>query len=115
MTAENGGALSGDPKQERTINDDSGTSHQTEHPKGHHNQTVSVVVSSTPQDGATKKDKRHWLDHAAVVIAGLAFFAACIAAGFSWYQGWVARDTEKRQLRAYLIVTEARFDQDDSG
>ncbi len=27
-----------------------------------------------------------------------------MAAAFSWYQGWVARDTEKRQLRAYIGV-----------
>jgi hypothetical protein len=28
---------------------------------------------------------------------------ACFAAGFAWYQGWVARDTEKRQVRAYAF------------
>jgi hypothetical protein len=35
-----------------------------------------------------------------------------LAAG---YQGWVARDTEQRSLRAYLVIESARFAVEDSG
>jgi hypothetical protein len=40
-----------------------------------------------------EKRKHSWLEKFAVFFAALAFMA-------SSYQGWVARDTEKRQLRA---------------
>lgn len=39
--------------------------------------------------------KHTWLEKFAVTFAALAFLAA-------GYQGWVARDTEKRSLRAYV-------------
>jgi len=48
--------------------------------------------------GAHKR-KHTWLEKFAVFFAGLAFIAA-------YWQGWVARDTEKRQLRAYISVKE---------
>jgi len=42
-------------------------------------------------------EKRRWLEGFAVLFAALAFGAAS-------YQGWVTRDSEKRQLRAYVGV-----------
>lgn len=43
----------------------------------------------------TDKRKHTWLEKFAVVFAALAF-------GASAWQGWIIRDQEKRQLRAYL-------------
>jgi hypothetical protein len=40
--------------------------------------------------------------NAATTLVGISI--SVVAAGFAAYQGWVARDTEKRQLRAYLTV-----------
>jgi hypothetical protein len=53
------------------------------------------------EKGRESGDK-HWLDKLAVALSGAAFLAAAVAAGFTGYQAWVARDTEKRQLRAYV-------------
>lgn len=36
-------------------------------------------------------------------IAVLALITAIAAAGFGWWQADIARDTEKRQLRAYIV------------
>jgi hypothetical protein len=60
---------------------------------------------------------RDWLDHFSNVIFVLTFFSALAAAIFTGYQASVSReqltiirDTEKRQLRGYLGITEMRFD-----
>jgi hypothetical protein len=44
---------------------------------------------------------------------GAAAVGAALAAAASAYQGWVARDTEERQLRAYVIVKSAWFEKDE--
>jgi hypothetical protein len=65
---------------------------------------AEAIVSSNEQPTVDHKPTqphktRHtWLEKSAVAIAVLAFLAA---AG----QGWIARDTEKRQLRAYLAIS----------
>ena len=41
---------------------------------------------------------------AAVIIAGLSRFVSVCAASFTLWQAMSARDTDKRQLRAYVIV-----------
>jgi hypothetical protein len=41
---------------------------------------------------------------AAVIIAGLSLFVSVCAASFTLWQAMNARDTAKRQLRAYVIV-----------
>jgi hypothetical protein len=48
-------------------------------------------------------EKKHWFDYVAVASA----CSACVAALFLSYQGWVARDTAKRQLRAYVLVSQS--------
>ena len=68
-------------------------------------------MSDTPKNANGAEDqKRHWLDHAAVWVASAAA-AAAAAAGVAARQAHianqqlaVARDTEVRQLRAYLYV-----------
>lgn len=45
--------------------------------------------------------------------AVVALVIAIIAAGFAWYQGWVARDAEKRSLRAYVFIEKADFNVKD--
>jgi hypothetical protein len=69
-------------------------------------------MSDTPKNANGAEDqKRHWLDHAAVWVASAAALAAAAAAGVAAWQAHianqqlaVARDTEGRQLRAYLYV-----------
>jgi hypothetical protein len=51
----------------------------------------------------SKIEDKHWLDY---VTASLALIAAIAATLLGSYQGWVARDTEKRQLRAYMVLTD---------
>jgi hypothetical protein len=53
-----------------------------------------------PQETKGAKKRHTWLEYFAVAFAACAF----VAAG---YQGWIARDTEIRQLRAYVFVGSA--------
>lgn len=52
-------------------------------------------------DEAPKNDK-HWLDYATGTFAFIAAIGAIAAAVFTGCQVWIAKDTEKRQLRAYI-------------
>ncbi|MBV8140244.1 MAG: hypothetical protein JO121_32090, partial [Deltaproteobacteria bacterium] len=54
------------------------------------------------QQAGTQKRKHTWLEIFAVFFAALAFLAA-------GYQGWVIRDNEKRQLRAYMFIDRVDF------
>ena len=54
-----------------------------------------------------KGEKKHWLEYATGGFAFVAAIGELTAAGFSGYQGWVARDAEKTQLRAYVALTNA--------
>jgi hypothetical protein len=54
-----------------------------------------------------KNDEKHWLEYATFFNSLVALLIAIMAASFAWYQGWVARDTEQRQLRAYILVDKA--------
>jgi hypothetical protein len=61
---------------------------------------------------------KHPLEYLAVLFAMLAAVGAWGAAYFARYQGWVAKDTEKRQLRAYVIFRPnglERFEPNDIG
>lgn len=49
---------------------------------------------------------RDWLDKTTLVVAVAALGASCAAAIFAWKSVATARDTEERQLRAYLVVTD---------
>jgi hypothetical protein len=72
------------------------------------------MTDDTPVDGAPEaaandanpRSERHWLEYAAVALAGAAFVVSCFAATFSGWQAWIASDAEERQLRAYLEVTD---------
>ena len=67
------------------------------------------MIETPDQTTGPNNQKRHWHDHAAVWAAVAAAFAAAAAAG-AWQgsianqQLVVAKDTEFRQLRAYLYV-----------
>lgn len=68
--------------------------------------TEDKKPASNCEHQRSHKTKHTWLEKSAVAIAILAFLAA---AG----QGWVARDTEKRYLRAYVnIVTDGQLNLD---
>jgi hypothetical protein len=62
----------------------------------------NVKVSTVDNQGKIEKRKHLGLDALAIFIAILAFGAA-------GYQGWVARDTEQRSLRAYIFVDTAHL------
>jgi hypothetical protein len=67
---------------------------------------VHQPPANTESAKANRGDK-HWLDYATVFLSFVAAIGAILAAIFSGYQGWVARDTEERQLRPYLYVIPA--------
>jgi hypothetical protein len=50
------------------------------------------------------RHKRHWIEWATLAIAVLAALGSAAAAAFNGYQGWISRDTEKREIRAYVYV-----------
>jgi hypothetical protein len=51
---------------------------------------------------------RHPLEYTAALIAAA-------ATGFAWYQGWVTRDSEQRQLRGYAMVESSKIGLDPNG
>jgi hypothetical protein len=53
---------------------------------------------------------RHWLDYATAGLAMVAAIAAAAAAGFSAWQASITRDSEKRQLRAYVDMNRIVID-----
>ena len=90
------------------------------HFSGDEGKTISDITPVPEQDqpdaqGAPSKTaddcvkqsrppEKHWLEYG-IFLSGIGSIAiACVAAGFSLYQGWVARDTERRSLRAYVFV-----------
>ena len=48
--------------------------------------------------------KKHWLEYATFGGVFVAAIAAVAAAGFTWYQASIAKDTAKQQLRGYLVI-----------
>jgi hypothetical protein len=52
----------------------------------------------------TKDKNKHWLEYATGLFAFIAAIGAIGAAIFGGVQAWVTRDTEKRQLRAYIGI-----------
>jgi hypothetical protein len=81
----------------------------TNNEEKHADVTAQTIIPRNEEPAfAHKPNQPHkthhtWLERSAVAIAVLAFLAA---AG----QGWVARDTEERGLRAYVAVKSIRFD-----
>lgn len=47
-----------------------------------------------------------WLDKTTLLVAALGLLAASCAAIFAWQSASTARDTEERQLRAYLVLSD---------
>ena len=80
-----------DPQQPRAQAIGSGSEHAQPQPVNHcHN---------------SDQNKKHWLEYATFTVFTLGSIAALFAAGFTFWQAWIAKDTEKRQLRAYLSIS----------
>lgn len=62
------------------------------------------MVDAPNNPGGASQQTRSWLDHAAVWAAIAAALAAAFTGAVGLYQASVAKDTEIRQLRAYLYV-----------
>jgi hypothetical protein len=61
---------------------------------------------TTPEPRKGKKNRpRHWLEYAAVVAASLAALATTAMVFLVAWQAGISRDTERRQLRAYIGIT----------
>ncbi|MCK1620793.1 hypothetical protein IVA96_30325 [Bradyrhizobium sp. 159] len=52
----------------------------------------------------TVRKSRNWFDKATFTASAAAAVAALAAAIFTGWQAWIAKDTENRQLRAYLFI-----------
>jgi hypothetical protein len=61
---------------------------------------------ASPNNEKATKKTHTWLEKSAAAIAVLAFLAAAS-------QGWIARDSEKRQLRAYLLFESGKVEKGD--
>jgi hypothetical protein len=57
------------------------------------------------KSGKTDKKKANWTE----VFAFVAAIGGLLAAGFAWYQGWVARDTEIISTRAFIISNSVQY------
>lgn len=63
-----------------------------------------MTSNDNPEPGkAVSASDKHWLEYATFIVATLGFIAALLAAIFAFWQAWIAQDTEKRQLRAYIV------------
>jgi hypothetical protein len=52
--------------------------------------------------------QKDWLDNATSICAFVAAIGGIVAGIAGGYQGWVARDTERRSLRAYVLVEDMK-------
>jgi hypothetical protein len=57
----------------------------------------------------------HEQGHTASALTWIAAIGAVLAALFTGWQAWIAKDAEQRQLRAYVVVKSATFARDESG
>jgi hypothetical protein len=62
------------------------------------------MTPASNADTGEQSQGKHWLDKLAVALSGCAFLAAGVAAGFTGYQACIARDTEHRQLQAFITA-----------
>lgn len=58
---------------------------------------------------APQENKKHWLEYGFFIASFIAAVAGSFAAGFAGVQAWIADDTAKRQLRAYVNVHLAKI------
>jgi hypothetical protein len=70
---------------------------------------TKIENQSNPERKAKFKTPhpRHWIEYAAVAAASLAALAATVTVGLVSWQAAISRDTERRQLRAYVGITPA--------
>jgi hypothetical protein len=70
--------------------------------------------ATPPTTAERKRERKHPLDIGTFIFAVVAAVATAAAAIFAYQQGEISRDTERRQLRAYVTVDEVdivKFDQ----
>lgn len=99
----------GNLKPSNTINTGDQSGHRRDGSDHAHLKTTDVDnkdTQITPHYELSKPctEKKHWLDYAVFVAAFIAALGGIAAAGFTWKQVWIAEDTSKKQLRAYLSV-----------
>jgi hypothetical protein len=75
----------------------------------------SLTAGVGPTSGGGNRGRKHPLDYAIAVFVVLTALATGFAACYTRRQWLTMDDTEKRQLRAYVIVSSARFAKDESG
>src|SRR5438105_1636299 len=63
------------------------------------------TIESSQAQSKTDNDKKRWYKDRRFLLGCGVFIATSLAAVFTFYQAWIARDTAKRQLRAYVIVS----------
>jgi hypothetical protein len=80
---------------------------------------MTDILPAAPQNGPphppenrgrANRQERHWLDNLAVLAASAAAIGAAGAAGVSAWQACIARDTEQRQIRAYISLQSIRLE-----
>jgi hypothetical protein len=68
--------------------------------------TKAPTTKATRNNHRGNSERHHWLEYASFGLAGAALLVSACAAAFSGWQAWIASDTEERQLRAYLELTD---------
>jgi hypothetical protein len=109
MTEENGSALSPDDRKPESSKDIVRYPDQKDGKPNHPNSntvTITANAKHATNEGRrhTKDNQKHWLEYLTALLALVAAISGSLAAGFSYYQGWVARDTETRYLRSYVMI-----------
>jgi hypothetical protein len=66
--------------------------------------TTNTNIKPTENKKNTSNDKNSWIERLGVAFIGLGFLATAAAAAINAWQASVSRDTEERQLRAYVGV-----------
>jgi hypothetical protein len=66
-------------------------------------------VTTAEQHGCSSEQKKHRLDYAIFWAALVAAISTLLAAGFTGWQAWIAKDTAERQLRAYVLFKDANL------
>jgi hypothetical protein len=74
-----------------------------------HNSITAIGTSehdpnTNQQSHHGKKERKHWIEYAALGFACLAALGGAFAAGFNGWQAYIGKDTEKRELRAYVYA-----------
>jgi hypothetical protein len=87
---------------------DSGSDNERLSPAGSESEEHAPKPRGKCADANGKE--KHWLEYATAAFAFVAAIGGILAAIFSGAQGWIARDTRNRQMRAYVLVDNKHID-----